>query len=221
MAEELDEDKGAGGAAKRDVAGSHFVEDDAEGEEVGARVEEFTTGLLRRHVRNGADRGAGTGDMERASRPSPRSTLARPKSRTLACQRLAGLNEEDVGRLDVAVDDAAGVRGDERVSDLGGDVEDFFGGHGAGEDAGAERFALEQLHDEVGVAVLLADIEDGAYVGVVEAGGGTGFLEKTLAHVAGTELSCSNLMATSRCRRLSQALKTSPIPPLPRRPRIS
>ena len=48
------------------------------------------------------------------------SALARPKSRILAWPRG---RDEDVGRLDVAVQDALRVRGVERVRDLDGEIE--------------------------------------------------------------------------------------------------
>ena len=66
----------------------------------------WSTVLVGRLVsRRRADRGRLRSDV----------SLARPKSRILAC---AALGDEDVGRLDVAVDDALGVRGVQRVGDL-------------------------------------------------------------------------------------------------------
>ena len=80
------------------------------------------------------------------------------------------------------MDDALGVRGAERFGDFLGDADDFVGRQAAVEDAVAQGFAFEQLHDEIGIAVLLADVEDGADVGMVEGGGGACFAEETLAH---------------------------------------
>src|SRR5690242_19076319 len=43
-------------ASKRKEAGSHFVEHDPKGKEVGARVKSLAEHLLRRHVCNGSER---------------------------------------------------------------------------------------------------------------------------------------------------------------------
>ena len=48
-------DKPRGLAPERQNAGHHFVENDAKGEQVGARVEFFSPNLFGRHVGHGAD----------------------------------------------------------------------------------------------------------------------------------------------------------------------
>ena len=54
----------AGGfAAEGQRAGGHFVEHDAEGKKIGARVEFLGANLFGRHVGHGAERGAGAGEM--------------------------------------------------------------------------------------------------------------------------------------------------------------
>ena len=50
-------------AAKRQRSSRHFVEDDAEGKDVGPRIERFGADLLRRHVSNRANSGARAGEM--------------------------------------------------------------------------------------------------------------------------------------------------------------
>ena len=55
-------DRGEGSRApKRALAGEHQEHQDAEGEEVGARVDLLTAGLLRRHHVEGSDSLAGAG----------------------------------------------------------------------------------------------------------------------------------------------------------------
>ena len=50
-----------GRPAKRRLSGGHLVQHDAEGEKVGARIQFLSEGLFGRHVGDGAERCAGTG----------------------------------------------------------------------------------------------------------------------------------------------------------------
>jgi hypothetical protein len=50
-------------AAEGERGGGHFVKHNAEGEEVCALVEFLATQLFRRHIRNGANRSPGAGEM--------------------------------------------------------------------------------------------------------------------------------------------------------------
>ena len=59
--QDVSENDGGGGTGKRKSAGDHLVENGAKRKEVAARIEDFTASLLRRHVSNGADGGAGSG----------------------------------------------------------------------------------------------------------------------------------------------------------------
>ena len=103
------------GSGKRTLAGDHLVEHRAEREQVRARVDGLPKRLLGRHVGDGANRRAGTrqlgcGNAEAASRRRIVSgagwlSLASPKSSTF---ELPARGHEQVGRLDVAVDDARG-----------------------------------------------------------------------------------------------------------------
>src|SRR4029077_11734561 len=60
--EDCVENYAGGGAGKSHCAGGHFVEDDAERKKIGAAVEFGAADLLGRHVGDGADGGAGTGE---------------------------------------------------------------------------------------------------------------------------------------------------------------
>ena len=93
------EDDGCGVAAERCGAGGHLIQHSTKGEQVGARIEFLALGLLRGHVGDSADGGAGTGEDhpsisvgELRSTVGPTSrvegiSFARPKSRTLAWPR--------------------------------------------------------------------------------------------------------------------------------------
>src|SRR5271170_504203 len=51
-------------AAEGKCAGGHLVEHHTKGEEISAEVEFFSANLFWRHVRNGANGGAGAGEIE-------------------------------------------------------------------------------------------------------------------------------------------------------------
>ncbi len=86
------------------------------------------------------------------------------------------LRQEEVGGLEVAVDDAVLVRGGEAAGDLLGVLDGLAERQRAGGEHLAERAALEELGDEVGGAVVGADVEEGEDVGVVEGAGEAGLL---------------------------------------------
>ena len=91
-------------------------------------------------------------------------------------------DEKDVRGLDVAMDDSLGVSGGQGIGDLHAEGENIVRRHGPAENALFESLAFEEFHDEIGVAVLLSDIEDGADVGMIECRGGAGLLEEALPH---------------------------------------
>ena len=77
--------------------------------------------------------------------------------------------DEDVGGLDVPVDDAGVVDDLEGPGHLGQDRQDLGGGQGAllGDDVG-QGAALDELHDEPAGAVLLTGVQDDGEVGVTQ-----------------------------------------------------
>jgi hypothetical protein len=84
-------------------------------------------------------------------------------------------SDEDVGRFDVAVNDAFAVGGVERVGDLDGDREKRLGAEWTAGDAVPQRGAFEEFHGDEGLLAGVADLVDGADVGMVQCGGGSGF----------------------------------------------
>jgi hypothetical protein len=168
-------------AMKRERARRHLVEDDAEREEVGAGVEIFGTGLLGRHVRNGAERRAGAGQIVfvdagcvcgggLAGRSGGRRELGEAEIQHLG---VAALGNKDVGRLDVAVDDALGMRGVEAVGNLDGQREHGFVTQRLSADEVFQADAVQKLHGDEGLLTVFADFVDGADVGMIESRGGT------------------------------------------------
>src|SRR5262249_56865416 len=96
------------------IAGDHLNEDDGEGPDVGTPVYGFAENLLGGHVGEGSRGGnglCGTGAGDDASEAEVDNFGH------------AGLGDDDVGWLYVAVDDVGGVGGAEAASDLDVDVE--------------------------------------------------------------------------------------------------
>ena len=81
----------------------------------------------------------------------------------------------DVGRLQVAVDDAGVVRGFERQGDLMRDGQRLVGRDRALRDAVGKRGPFDQFEHERHLAVLLLETVDGRDVRVVERGQDLGF----------------------------------------------
>ena len=91
----------------------------------------------------------------------------------------AAVGNENVGGLDVAMDDALFVGGVESVGDLCAEVDDAWNGKGTGGDQLVESLAFEQLHGDEGAAILLFDGVNGANAGMIERGSSSGFAEET------------------------------------------
>ena len=112
-------------------------------------------------------------DVTVASPASVAASLASPKSSTLTRPSRVTI---DVGRLDVAMDDAGGVRGFERRGDLHGILERAGERQRPRGDDTLECGPLDELHDER--VRFLDDIEDLGDVRVVERRGGARFLHE-------------------------------------------
>ena len=114
--------------------------------------------------------------------------------------------DEDVLGLQVAVDDALVVRGGEAAGDLDGVVDGLARRQRRGADARAQRLAFEQLRDDVGRAVVAADVVDGEDVRMIERAGRACFLlEPAQPSASAANDAGSTLIATSRPSRVSCA----------------
>jgi len=166
---------------KGNRSGGHFVEHGAEGEKVGAGIEFLAESLLRRHVGDGAKDavtaadgvlGNSRGVTGGGRNGSLKRHFGEPEVEQLG---LAARGDENVGRLDVTMNDALGVRGVEGVGDLNAEVEKEIEPQRLAGDTLAEVLAIEQLHGEKGAAFVLAYFVDSANVGMVERRGGACF----------------------------------------------
>jgi hypothetical protein len=149
-------------AAERRLAGQHLVEDDPERVDVGLAGHLVAERLLRGDVVGRAEHAPGRGQPLR---------LERPRDPEVGHLRPALGVDQDVLRLDVAVDEHLGVRGRQRSSDL-----DRVG-HGLADgqpaepaDSLLERLALDVLEHDVRRAVVLAGVDHGDDVRVREPG---------------------------------------------------
>ena len=169
--------------------------------------------LLRRHVVEAADQRAGVGDAGIGQ-------LGDAEVEDL--QAAAPLLDHQVGRLDVAVDDGEAVRVGQAVAQLlqqpqlAGD-----GGRLLAPDPHRQRLAVDVLHGDERLAVLLADVEDADDVLVLEHAGGVRFLHEAARISSLSMPSLSSLMATVRPPIFGSRAQGVPIPPEPIEPTIS
>ena len=109
---------------------------------------------------------------------------------------MVAVGDKNIRGLDVAVDDAFGVRGVERIGNFDAQVEQRFDFERASADGMLQSFSVETFHGEIGVAAVFADVVDGADVGMVQGGGGFGFAAKTFeglgvaGQIFGQEFQC-------------------------------
>src|SRR5208337_2830856 len=83
---------------------------------------------------------------------------------------MAALGDENIGWLDVAMNNSFGVGGVECIRDL--DAERHQGLHFQRTTGNAvlQRQPVQKLHDDEGTLTMLADLMDSANVGMVESG---------------------------------------------------
>jgi hypothetical protein len=102
--------------------------------------------------------------------------------------------DQQVGRLEVAMEDAAGVGVRNRLGRLGDEAGGRAGVVGVAVDQGHEAAAGHELHGEVGLAVVLADLIDRDDARVVEQGDSLGLvLEAAELVVTGEESGLDHL----------------------------
>jgi len=169
--------RGQGEDALRALAGEHLVEHDAEGVDVGARIG-LAGVLLGGHVVGGAHDDIGPGEAAGGTGGGAGEAEVGELGAPI-------LGEEDIGGLDVAVDDALAVRELQGIANLAGDGEGLLGiESGPAQDA-AEVGAVHVFHDEIEVALAgLAEVVHGDDAAMLELGEGAGFALKAGEEIA-------------------------------------
>ena len=98
----------------------------------------------------------------------------------------AFIGQEDVGRLDIPVDDAIRVGHFQRTQQLAHDAQDFPGVEVvAGVEIGLQLLAMHVLHDDIGKVLFLAVVIDGDDVGMIELAGGLGLDQEAAGMLLG------------------------------------
>jgi hypothetical protein len=181
-------------ADERSLAVEGLVEGDSEAELIGARIVDLAAEVLRGHVAQRTHQRSGGGQVRRRRGFVEVDRVVAGGTRVVGGDRgdpevddlhpdvaTAAARDDDVVRLEVAVDDAGVVGGLEpapRLHEQGDGVGPA--GRCIGDPPG-ERDAVEELHRHVELAPVLADIVDLDHVRVGDPGHHLGLLPEPLA----------------------------------------
>ena len=133
--------------------------------------------LFRRHVAGRAQHQAGARDAG----DGVDRFLQLGSCQTEVQQLHAVWGQEDVGRLEIAVHDAARVERRQGRQDAQANRHRLRGAQRPALEKVGEHLALEQLHGDEQLPVVLADLVDLADVGMIDARRGPGFPPESLA----------------------------------------
>jgi hypothetical protein len=164
----------------------HLVEDRAHREQIRTRIGRLSADLLGGHVAWSAHPQTVLRDGGRVAPPTSRVGIALGRAVVPAGHAevedldLAIRGQEDVLRLQVAMDDAARVRRSQAPADLRAQLGGLSPGERAALEALPQRAAFEKLEHDVGIASLRAHVVEGQDVGVAQRGHGTRFLFEPL-----------------------------------------
>jgi hypothetical protein len=148
--------------------GQRLVQDRPHREQIRPRIHRVVGHLFRGHVVRCAHHGAGLGQHR----------LVQPSDAEIGDLGLAGGGDDDVGRLDVAVDDTLAVRAAQPLQHL---QQQRHHGHRCPLAQNLlQRPPLHQLHDDRRIAVALHEVVDPHDGGVAAAAGGLHLLAEAL-----------------------------------------
>ena len=157
-------------ALERQLAGRHFIEDDAQGEDIAPRVEAPAPRLLGAHVAQRSQDRAGNGlGLFHGQGPGRRRSggvaslgarihqLGQPEVQDLG---VAVARDHDIIRLDIPVDDARAVRPGQAFGDLKPDLHGPHEVELALRDELADRPAVDVFHGDKSDPVGFVDVVD-------------------------------------------------------------
>ena len=159
------------------------MDERAESEQIRPRIDDSPIELFRRHVLEGSDH-VPVASQRLLGRHRRRLRVGRRDGLQLRHAKVEELRtrpgQHDVGRLEVTVHDAAPMRMVERFGNLDRVAQNLIRRQGTVRQAAGNGFAFQQFHDEVGAAVLFADVVERADVRVIQARDGPGFALESL-----------------------------------------
>src|SRR5207253_5123385 len=159
-------------------AGEHLVENASEGEDVRSRVNLFSLYLLGRHIPGAAHHPARLSLVERRTIGVVR--LGRElRQAEIENLQSAIAGDEDIFRLDVAMNDSLLMRRSHSSGDLDAVIYRSTTVQWAGAQAGSKRFTFKQLFDDVRLRLVLADVVDRNQIGMIDRTGRAGLLLKS------------------------------------------
>ena len=203
-------------AVERPASRDHLMQQHADRKQIRSRAYGFPSQLLGRHVCDGADHLAGSCDeISRFRVGSRRRIVEAMRNAEVQNLQQAGGRDEEIFRLEVAMDDATAMR---RV-EAAGDLRSNGGRLACGKRAPLEPFAecgtFEKLEDRVDDVVVPAEIVNGEDIWMRQRSNGSSLALEPREPVWIVNCSGRTFRATSRPRRVSRARYTSPIPPSP------
>src|SRR5271155_187705 len=89
--------------------------------------------------------------------------------------RVPALRDKNIGRLDVAMNDALGVSGVERIGDVNGQRNGCFDLYRPTVNAMLQGQPVQKLHGDERASAVFGNFIDGANVGMVQRGSSAGF----------------------------------------------
>ncbi len=179
------EDQRRSGASKWQRCRAHLIQHRPEREQVCSSVEFLAPHLLRGHIGNRAKRRTGTGKVLLRADGRVAHSNALPLRGDLSQSkienfRLTSIRHEDIGGLDVPVDDALRMCGVECVRNLDTQLQNLFSLQWLSRDLVFEGFPFEVLHGDEGPSFIFPNVVNRADIRVIECRGSASLPLKAL-----------------------------------------
>src|SRR6266566_2419684 len=161
-------------------AGGHLVQHGAKRKKIRPGIDLFCARLFRRHVRDRAERRARNGDLiAGGSRTIHRCLASEFRQAEIQNLGLTFFRDENVRRLDVAVNDSSHMFSLERAGKLDSNVQNLAGPKRLGVNALLQGLAIEILHDDKWATIVLADVVNRADLRMIQRRGRARFNTKS------------------------------------------